>query len=190
MSIPLLWQEVIWQSDWGSYLGHDMTGHAVVDGGLLSNFPIALFISNAPPVKEVMGESATRDRILGMLIDENEALGDDLPGDEPSAGPTAELSSLLIVKRIQRLMDTALHANDMLYADRLEKMVLRLPAKGYGTTEFNMTDARRDALVTAGRRHARDYFLQNASMVLSAADERLTEDESQQIDKIATRMLR
>lgn len=191
MSIPLLWQEVIWQPEWGSYLGHDMSGHVVVDGGLLSNFPIALFISNAPPVKEVMGESVARDRILGMLIDENETLADDLVDSESAtAAQPSGLSSLLIVKRIQRLMDTALHANDMLYADRLEKMVLRLPAKGYGTTEFNMTDARREALVTAGRRHAREYFLQNTSMVLSAADKELTEDESQQIDKIATRMLR
>lgn len=190
MSIPLLWQEVIWQAEWGSYLGHDMTGHAVVDGGLLSNFPIALFISTAPPVKEVMGESVTRDRILGMLIDENEALGDDTLDHEPTAEPSTGLSSLLIVKRIQRLMDTALHANDMLYADRLEKLVLRLPAKGYGTTEFNMTDVRREALVAAGRRHAREYFLQNTSMVLSAADDELTASESQQIDKIATRMLR
>ncbi|HEY6040934.1 MAG TPA: patatin-like phospholipase family protein, partial [Anaerolineae bacterium] len=40
MSIPLVWQEVVWQKEWGTYRGRDMTGHAIVDGGLLSNFPI------------------------------------------------------------------------------------------------------------------------------------------------------
>ena len=48
MSIPLVWNEVVWQSDWGQYLGRDVTGHAIVDGGLLSNFPIELFISDEP----------------------------------------------------------------------------------------------------------------------------------------------
>src|SRR5207237_5395416 len=47
MSIPLVWDEVIWQSGWGTYLGNDIAGHAIVDGGLLSNFPIELFISDA-----------------------------------------------------------------------------------------------------------------------------------------------
>jgi len=37
-------------------------------------------------------------------------------------------------------------------------LVCRLPAKGYGTTEFDMTPARRDALVAAGRAAAANYF--------------------------------
>ena len=55
ISISLVWDEVIWQSTWGKYLGHDMTDHAIVDGGLLSNFPIELFISDAPEVTKLMG---------------------------------------------------------------------------------------------------------------------------------------
>jgi predicted acylesterase/phospholipase RssA len=27
MSIPLLWQEVVWRADWGEYAGRDVTGH-------------------------------------------------------------------------------------------------------------------------------------------------------------------
>ncbi len=46
MSIPLLWQEVVWQKEWGKYRGMEMEGHTIVDGGLLSNFPIELFISD------------------------------------------------------------------------------------------------------------------------------------------------
>jgi len=37
MSIPLVWDEVVWQKEWGAYLGRDLTGHLVVDGGVLSN---------------------------------------------------------------------------------------------------------------------------------------------------------
>lgn len=39
MSIPLVWDEVIWRAAWGRYLRRDITDHAIVDGGLLSNFP-------------------------------------------------------------------------------------------------------------------------------------------------------
>ena len=45
MSIPFLWQEVECQKAWGLYRGEDISGHAVVDGGVLSNFPIELLIS-------------------------------------------------------------------------------------------------------------------------------------------------
>jgi hypothetical protein len=30
-------------------------------------------------------------------------------------------------------------------------MIVRLPAKGYGTTEFDMSEARRDALIESAR---------------------------------------
>ena len=35
MSVPLLWQEVIWLEEWGLYRGKSITGHAIVDGGLI-----------------------------------------------------------------------------------------------------------------------------------------------------------
>jgi predicted acylesterase/phospholipase RssA len=70
MSVPLLWQEVIWQAEWGRYRGSKMTGHAIVDGGLLSNFPIELFISHDATVTNVMG-SKSLENVLGMLIDES-----------------------------------------------------------------------------------------------------------------------
>ena len=69
MSIPLLWQEVVWQKEWGQYRGMEMEGHTIVDGGLLSNFPIELFISDLKTVTDVMGDK-TSGQVLGMLIDE------------------------------------------------------------------------------------------------------------------------
>ncbi|MBP1727507.1 MAG: hypothetical protein H6Q51_2805 [Deltaproteobacteria bacterium] len=70
MSIPLVWNEVIWAADWGAYLGRTLTGHSVVDGGVLSNFPIELFISDEPQVTKVMGPKQDA-AVLGLLIDES-----------------------------------------------------------------------------------------------------------------------
>jgi NTE family protein len=70
MSIPMVWPEVVWQPEWGPYLGHDLADHLLVDGGLLSNFPIELFISDDQHVTRVMGPKQDAE-ILGLLIDEN-----------------------------------------------------------------------------------------------------------------------
>ncbi|HEX9012989.1 MAG TPA: patatin-like phospholipase family protein, partial [Anaerolineaceae bacterium] len=74
MSIPLVWQAVVWLEQWGLYRGQDMSGHIIVDGGLLSNFPIELFVSDDVTVKNVMGPKDT-DSVLGLLIDETLPVG-------------------------------------------------------------------------------------------------------------------
>ena len=40
MNLPFIWEEVLWREEWGPYLGSDIAGHALVDGGVLSGFPI------------------------------------------------------------------------------------------------------------------------------------------------------
>ena len=69
MSIPLLWDEVIWDKSWGPYQGRDITGHTIVDGGVLSNFPLELFVSDAPFVTAVMGPKQNNP-VLGLLLDD------------------------------------------------------------------------------------------------------------------------
>jgi hypothetical protein len=59
----------------------------------------------------------------------------------------AELES---VQRLRRLVDTATTAHDKMVTDEYSHLVVRLPAAGYGTTEFDMSEARRQALVHAG----------------------------------------
>lgn len=149
MSIPLVWDEVLWQPGWGKYLGRDVAGHAIVDGGLLSNFPIELFISDAPQVVKLMGPKKECP-VLGMLIDER------LPVPVPrSRGVLVSVNikpgELATVQRLQRLVDTATTAHDKMVIDEYASLVARLPAAGYGTTEFDMSDDRREALVDAGR---------------------------------------
>jgi predicted acylesterase/phospholipase RssA len=157
MSIPLLWQEVVWQKEWGKYRGMEMAGHTIVDGGLLSNFPIELFISDLKTVTEVMGDK-TSQNVLGMLIDENLPV----PGTQTAQGGAEkdkfEIGQLATVQRLNHLVNTVLSARDKSVIEAFENLVARMPAKGYGTTEFDMTDERRNTLVEAGRKAMEEYF--------------------------------
>lgn len=155
MSLPLLWQEVIWQTDWGSYLGRDIHGNSIVDGGLLSNFPIELFLSDLKDVTQVMGDKVSQN-VLGLLID------DDLivPNMPEILIPDSFLNieELETVKRLSRLLDTTLSARDKMVIESYASLVVHLPAKGVGTTEFNMKKERRNALIKAGRTAMKAYF--------------------------------
>lgn len=158
MSVPLLWQEVVWQPSWGLYRGRDLTGHRIVDGGLLSNFPIELFISTLPHVTAVMGPKQDA-QPLGFLIDESlEVPGAPRPDGEEPANESLALGQLPALQRLKGLVDTATTAHDKMVIDAHSHFVCRLPARGYGTTEFDMTTGRRDALVAAGRAAAANHF--------------------------------
>jgi NTE family protein len=190
MSIPLIWDEVIWQAGWGQYLGRDLTGHAIVDGGLLSNFPIELFISDQPQVVRLMGQKG-ENPVLGLLIDER------LPVTSASTRGifvdiNIKASELRTVQRLKRLVDTATSAHDKMVIDEYSHLVVRLPAAGYGTTEFEMSDERRDALVNAGRLAMTEYL--DTQGGLAPPSERGVRSLDAQVqtaaDRIATNLLR
>ncbi len=154
MGCPFAWQEVIWRQEWGTYRGRDLSGHRVVDGGLLSNFPISLFVASDENIDEIMGEGMQSENVIGLLIDETLEV--------PGAGeaPTASLSapSLLdridlleaMMRRIHGLAETVLSAHDKAMLSAYKNMICRLPAKGIGTMEFNMIAERREAVKRAG----------------------------------------
>ncbi len=156
MSIPLVWQEVEWKAEWGTYQGRDISGHLVVDGGMLSNFPIELFVSKEERVTAIMGEKRNQG-VLGLLIDETLPVAGAPP---PSAADEEgiDFSRLRTVSRLRRLVDTMTSAHDKEVIEAMSDLVVRLPAQGYGTTEFDMSEARRTALVTAGRQAMGSYF--------------------------------
>jgi len=158
MSIPFVWQEVRWDPQWGTYQGKMLDGHSIVDGGVLSNFPLRLLTSNDQDVIAVMGDTDPAGAPnLGLLIDET------LP--VLNAGQPATLKAddslktdllhhtkrLRIVQRIKRLVDTMTGSFDQRIIDAHSREVCRLPAAGYGTTEFDMGEQRMTALIEAGR---------------------------------------
>jgi predicted acylesterase/phospholipase RssA len=154
MSIPFLWQEVLWQASWGRYRNKEIAGHAVVDGGVLANFPIELFITDAAMWTAVMGPKQ-HNHLIGLLIDDGMAV----PGaSAPPAGESGGLPQLATLRRINAVINTMLSARDKAVIEAYERFVVRLPAKGYGVTEFDLSDARRDTLVAAGEQSMRDYL--------------------------------
>jgi len=189
MSIPLLWQEVIWQSAWGTYNKRDISDHSIVDGGLLSNFPIELFLSDLKDVTAVMGDKVSQE-VLGFLIDEEA----EVPGVPQAVATTKSFNDLVTVQRISRLVDTTLSARDKMVIDSYADLVVRMPAKGYGTTEFDMTDQRRQALVDAGCQTLKTYFNTHPARAASQSVSFGLEPEGMAnqavIDRIATKILR
>lgn len=186
MNIPFLWQEVAWREDWGRYRGKALTNHAIVDGGVLANFPIELFITDAAMWTAVMGEKQ-HNHLIGLLIDDALALPD-APA-APIGEGNSPLADLNTVRRIRALVDTMLSARDKAVIEAYERFVVRLPAKGYGVTEFDLSDARRDALVAAGELAMRSYldFVELAPpMALTAPG---AVNFTRQADEVAARIL-
>ena len=164
MSIPFIWQEVTWQSEWGLYRGRDITGHTIVDGGLLSNFAIDLLVSKDPDIQEIMNTADGDVNPLGFLIDEKIPV----PNAEPPPAPEesaigkalskVDVQQLKTVQRITRLVDTLTGSTTSYVIRSHIHRVCNLPAGGYGTTEFGMSDQRLGALVDIGRKTMGDFL--------------------------------
>jgi NTE family protein len=143
MSIPFVWREVEWEDAWGAYRGRKKTGNTIVDGGVLSNFPIRLI---AEPMPEIMGDTDPAAALnLGLLLDETLPV----PGIDARTTPKP-IQQLRVVQRVSRLVDTLTGArdNDEIRARATE--ICRLPVKGCGTTEFDMPEEKLKALVLGG----------------------------------------
>ena len=154
MSCPFAWQEVIWQKEWGTYDGRDLTGHKVVDGGLLSNFPINLFLSQDEIVEDIMGEGSASENVIGLLLDDNMPVpgAENTAKEETSTPGFLERSELLseMMRRISGMAETALSAHDKSVIEAYENVVCRLPAKGYGILEFDLTPERMAPILKSG----------------------------------------
>ena len=177
-----------------------LSGHAVVDGGVLSNFPIELYLSDEPAVTAVMGDRKS-ERVLGLMLDD--AL--DVP---PIADPAEELSfglnaasitgpefswrNLETVQRGLRLLNTMMTGHDRDVIEAFSHLVAHMPAKGYGTTEFDMSDERRAAIIAAGRTALGAYFdrPQPGMIPLPPAQAAAAQQELQRVaDRVATKIL-
>ena len=199
MSIPFLWEEVVWNEEWGKYNINDINGHVIVDGGVLSNFPIELFISDNDEVTNLMGTSNGSVPVLGLLLDESKEVESSTNTTTGGAKPVetskndadgicAKLGTLKTVKRCRRLIDTMTGAHDKMVMEGCEDLIVRIPAKGYGTTEFDMSDERRDELVNAAERAMKAYL--NPPLKLAGGKEAGESDRiKNRADRIAKRLL-
>ncbi|TAN67492.1 MAG: hypothetical protein EPN17_10990 [Methylobacter sp.] len=156
MSIPFVWEEVIWDAAWQYRLFDgtvkNIANTRIIDGGVLSNFPMELIAEhNSELVQQTMGD-LTAEFVdaalnLGLLIDE------DLPvADQPEAGQgeLPILTELPTLKRVHNLAETMMSARNNRVIDQYQAEICRLPAKGYGTLEFGMEGKRLDDFIKAG----------------------------------------
>ena len=154
MSIPFVWHEMIWDAAWGTYRGRDKTGHIFVDGGVLSNFPLELVVESNPEIIEIMGNTDPNGAgTLGMMLDETIAV----PGAGNSQTPRPRLRT---ADRVTRLIDTMTGSSDAEIMRKYPNLICHLPVKGYGTTEFRMSQDRMNLLIDGGRKAMTAYLTQ------------------------------
>lgn len=114
----------------------------LVDGGLLSNYPIDVFDRH--------DDSPSRWPTLGIRLD---ALGIDRQPErlKPVEG-TVDLGIAVI--------ETAIEGNqaEHLMSERNRERSIRVPSDGIGSFDFNLTEAQRTALFENGYAAAKDYL--------------------------------
>ncbi len=161
MGIPLVWSEVEWREEWGGYRGQAMRdeheGHRIVDGGVLSNFPLRYLIDDRHSKDTgVLGpfREDTPTRPLGLLLDESkEAAGAPSPAEKQRMA-----EKLPVYQSISRLVDTMSSAWDQEAIDEHKDLICHVGVKGYDTLDFDMEKSRLDLLIASGRACARLYL--------------------------------
>jgi predicted acylesterase/phospholipase RssA len=158
MGIPLVWPEVEWKREWGSYRNEPRSGNRIVDGGVLSNFPLRFLLNKRadtgaddvlgpPPALPGVAEGDVRR--VGLFFDDN------LPADAPAADATW-YEKLPAYQSTVRVLDTMTDAWDrdalrVLPEAERKRVVCEIGTKGYSALEFDMSAERLAGLVQRGR---------------------------------------
>ncbi len=141
MSIPVFFEPVKW--------ANPETGrsHVVVDGGMLSNYPVWLFDEAGVP------EWPT----FGMLLVEPKPsvpIGDRLPRSRMEGS-----GARAVIDYVKALAQTMMEAHDRLYVEQANyARTIPIPTLGVGTTEFDLTHERAIALYDSGRWAAEKFL--------------------------------
>jgi len=158
MSIPFVYNHVAWQPEWGTYLGDDISGHDIVDGGLGSNFGIEMVVSEEPEFIEAMGIEPDRDRVVGLFLNDTipveAAIGTELVVEESDDPMHSRWST--VKERNQALLTTFLKNHDHFIVRTHPDVVCHLPVGGFDTLEFDMSEERIQILLDSGQEAMRD----------------------------------
>lgn len=177
MGIPLVWPEVVWRERWGRYRGRPMfengEGHRVVDGGVLSNFPLKYLIEPRHGTSGgVLGpfRDAEPAAVLGVLLDEQKGgrkavasapKSATTPAAPPEKGVGDHLQeNLLVMNSLSRLLGTMTGAWDLETIEEYgaEHLICRIPVRGFDTLDFDMDDPSMTELVDSGRGAMKKYL--------------------------------
>ena len=140
MSIPLFFEPVVHRDPTGET-------HVIVDGGMLSNFPVWLFDCR---------DRDPRWPTFGLRLVEPEPskpIGHRLRGEDYGA----QRGSLL--DYFKGLAQTMMEARDRLYLEKATfARTITIPTLGVGTTEFQITSERLRALYDSGHKATSDFL--------------------------------
>jgi NTE family protein len=134
MSIPVFFEPVRWKNpDTGEQ-------HVIVDGGMLSNFPVWLFDSREEPEWPTFGLRLAEPQ-------KTKTLARELPADTPShVGMRATISYLW------SLVATMMAAHDRLYVDQADyARTIPIPVSGVKATDFELSEDKAEELYGNGK---------------------------------------
>src|SRR3954469_6955091 len=143
MSIPIFFEPVRIENE---ETNHE---HLIVDGGMLSNYPLWLFDCDTSDIPTWP--------TFGLLLVEPEPktpITARLP--EPQEGPRGARG---LISLLSALVHTMMEAHERMYVEK-EQFARTIPIKtlGVGTTEFNLSEERKLALYNSGRTAAEEFL--------------------------------
>ena len=143
MSIPIFFEPVRVEN---SRTNHQ---HVIVDGGMLSNFPVWLF--------DAEDEEEPDWPTFGLLLvepDPKMPITARLPAPEHAPRGARGLVTLL-----SSMLHTMMEAHDRLYVEKAQyARTIPIPTLGVRTTEFDITRERAEALYESGRKAAEEFL--------------------------------
>jgi predicted acylesterase/phospholipase RssA len=147
-AVPFFFPPVVWKAEWGLYRRQELTGDFIVDGALLSNFPIELFLSQQPAVVNMMGKPDEKASVIGLLLDESIAV----PGAPLAATPQWQLllNDMPGLSLTGKLISTVIEARDKRAIEAAAEHIVRLPTMGYTPFAFDLTPGQLQPLYNAG----------------------------------------
>lgn len=135
-SVPFLFPPVAWQAEWGLYRKRRLQGHYIVDGALLSQFPLEFFLSTQTEILEIMGERKAGNNVLGLLLDESRSVA----GISSTASARKQQFDKVPGVKLSRLLYNTLLSNSSRSAvSPLESHIIRLPVMGIDPYAFEIT---------------------------------------------------
>jgi NTE family protein len=122
--------------------------HVIVDGGMLSNFPVWLFDcgDSEPPEWPTFG-------LLLVEPDPKTPLSERIPDEKREWGVAP------LVAYVKSMAHTMMEAHDRLYLEKAQyARTIPIPTLGVGTTEFDLSRERAEALYESGREAAEKFL--------------------------------
>jgi NTE family protein len=152
MSIPVYFEPVRHQN---LKTGRE---HLIVDGGMLSNFPIWLF-----DVEENLVEQEAKRPTFGLkLIEKDPRKPIVEPGfasDVPEVDVPEHPERIKTISYLWSLVSTMMEAHDRLYIEEKKfETTIGIDTLGVRTTEFTLSGERKDELYESGRKEAKKFL--------------------------------